>query len=156
MKNATKIIIEELPIFKKYVELDENELNKEEKTLLKLITFFENTPENNFNLLDLYLNLSDEWLELSLKAIQTFFEKDTYLLSSNKNNHSIIANDYLNQKDFVDFLNEKGINFSEAKMSMYVKREVMPEPDLIISNKRFWLKETCEKYLQHLTVLKEF
>lgn len=50
----------------------------------------------------------------------------------------------------MDYLNENGQKYSAAKMSVYIQREVMPSPDLIISDTRYWLKSTCEKFVNEL------
>ncbi len=83
----------------------------------------------------------DEWLLLALNSINVFFAKDTYLIKSSSHSY-IDGSDYLNQKDFVNYLNENGEKYSEAKMSVYIKRNIIPEPDLIISDIRYWLKST--------------
>lgn len=156
MKNSTEVLIKALPILKKYMPI-ENEggniervqgLDEIEKTFLRLAHFFEYPDKNKFDIRELYNHLSDEQLLLALNAIKLFFEKDTFLIK--KYNHSIIrdANDYYNQKEFVEYLNEHGQNYSAAKLSVYIQREVIPEPDLIISDTRYWLKSTCEKFVK--------
>lgn len=151
MKNSTRKVIESLPVLEKYLEDMDNvnfkNLNPVEKTFLDLVNFFEHPEKHDFQLQNIYQNLNDDWLLLALNAINLFFEKDTYLMKNAT--HSIIkeGDDYLNQKEFVDFLNENGENYSEAKMSVYVQRGIIPSPDLILSNTRYWLKSTCEMFL---------
>lgn len=152
MKNATQNLIDSMPVLKKYL-LGENVDNIEdpvEKTLLNLAYFFENPYENQFQLNEIYLNLEDDWLILALNSISVFFQQDTYLIK--EQGHSYIKNDvnYFNQKSFVDFLNENNQNFSEAKMSVYIKRGIIPAPDLIMDNRRYWKETTCREYLNSI------
>lgn len=161
MKKATRNIIESLPILEKHLPNGEGmstysdefkALNETEKTLLQLVWFFEKPTEFNFHLQDIYDNLSDDWLVLALDSIFLFFEKDTYLIHNTKT-HSFTSDgeDYLNQKEFVDFLNENGQNYSAAKMSVYINRKIIPIPDLVISDTRYWRKDTCKKFAEELT-----
>lgn len=160
MKKSTSKVIKSLPILEKYLPNSDGisvysseveGLNETEKTFLQLVWFFERPEECNFHLQDFYKNLSDDWLVLALDSINLFFEKDTYLMQ-HKKAHSLTRDgkDYLNQKQFVDFLNENGQNYSEAKMSVYIQREKMPLPDLVISDTKYWLKDTCAKFATEL------
>lgn len=156
MKKSTKLLVEGLPSLKKYLPVEEKlnideiqGLTELEKTMLQLICFFEYPEQNNFNLQELYQNLSNDWLLLALNAINSFFEFDTYLIYKDK--HSVIdGGDYLNQNQFIEYLNKNGENYSEAKLSMYIKREIIPEPDLIIAGTKYWLRTTCEKFVRQL------
>ncbi|WP_186672989.1 hypothetical protein [Sporosarcina sp. BP05] len=165
MKNSTRKVIESLPVLQSHLinegsvkfKSEEIEgLNQIEKTFLQLVNFFEEPEENKFQLQELYKNLSDDWLVLALDSINVFFEKDTYLIQ-NKKAHSLTGDgeNYLNQKQFVDFLNEKGQNYSEAKLSVYIQRDKMPLPDLVISDTKYWLKDTCEKFADKLETPKQ-
>ena len=160
MKKSTSKIIEALPMLEKHLPSGDDmpvafnfveSLNETENTFLKLVFFFEKPNENQFQLQDIYTNLSDDWLVLALDSIRLFFEKDTYLLK-NTVTHSLTKDgeNYLNQKDFVDFLNENGQNYSEAKLSVYIQRDKMPLPDLVISDTRYWLKDTCKNFADEL------
>src|SRR5690625_1319825 len=152
MKSSTRNVIKSFPSLEKHLvfgekfemnlhEIQVNEgLDQVEYTFLKLICFFEYPEDFKFQLHELYKNLDDDWLLLALESINMFFEKDTYLMKNAA--HSVIkeGDDYLNQKEFVDFLNDNEQNYSEAKMSVYIQRKVIPSPDLVISNTRYWLK----------------
>jgi len=163
MKKTTEKVIEMFPALEKHIPdydsvlLEQqtlNQFNDVEQVFLKLIWFFENPNEYNFNLFDLYRSLDDDWLSFALECIVSFFENDTYLL---KDAHfSIIkeGNDYMNQTRFADFLNEHkslhGKNFSRAMLNTYLKRGAIPEPDLIIGNTKYWEKDTCQDYLEEI------
>jgi|SRR5690625_3258772 len=159
MKKSINLILKELPMLEEHlndkgVKLEEMDLLQQ--TFLKLLRFYENPKENSFDIKILYGNLSDEWLELALRSINTFFTFDTYLIKDKKDNvnksheHTPFYDDnnYYTQKNFVDFLNENNVSYSEAKMSTYINRGKIPKPDLLISGKRFWKKETCELFLE--------
>lgn len=152
MKQSTQMVLESIPLLENYMKGDKKKLeglNQVETTFLNLIKFFENPDEYHFELNSMLENLSDEWLLLALNSINVFFAKDTYLIKSPSHSY-IDGSDYLNQKDFVNYLNENGEKYSEAKMSVYIKRNIIPEPDLIISDTRYWLKSTCKNFLRKL------
>lgn len=152
LKKSTQMILESLPMLKSYIEDKENDLeklNQIESTFLKLALFFEKPNDNQFELNELLQHLSDDWLLLALNSINTYFQRDTYLIK-NPTHSFIDGNNYLNQKDFVEYLNENGEKYSEAKMSVYIQREIIPKPDLILSGTRYWLKSTCEMFLNEL------
>jgi len=157
MKSATRNIIEYLPSVENNLKdkvstkkptdsLDTVDLDHVIDTFTKLAKFFESPEKEVFNLQDIYNNLDDSWLRLALDSISLFFEEDTYLI---KDSEPIIMKeeDYLSQKEFANYLNENGQKFSEAKMSVYVQRNVIPEPDLMVINRRYWKKETCKDFL---------
>lgn len=153
MKKSTNLLIDSLPLLMSYIKGEktetEGQLNEVETTFLKLIRFYEDPENNQFDLKYLYRNLSDDWLLLALSSLNMYFLEDTYLLKNIT--HSFInGDDYFNQKEFVSYLNENGENYSEAKMSVYIKRNVIPAPDLMISSTRYWTKSTCEKFLNDL------
>jgi len=164
MKQATTKILASFPNLKDKIPnydsvlLEERtlkELNSTEQVFLKMIWFFENPSQNNFNLYDLLKYIDQEWLSFSLECIVTFFYKDTYL--GGKPNFSIITGEteYMNQKNFVDFLNENkekhGKNFSRAMLNTYLSRGTIPSPDIELAGNKYWLKETCERYLRSIT-----
>lgn len=164
MKQATDKVLDNFPILKdkipnyESVLLEENtleQLNNTEQVFLKMIWFFENPTRNNFNLYDLLEYLDQDWIPFALESIITFFYKDTYLTS--QPSFSIITDDteYMNQTNFVDFLNENkkkhGKNFSRAMLNSYLNRESIPRPDIELAGTKFWLKETCESYLYSIT-----
>lgn len=163
MKKSVKMIVDYFPYLEKHKEdyssvmlvsetLDK--FNETEQVFLQLIWFFENPEKENFSLELLYNHLSDEWLSLAIESIYTFFHNDTYLLK--KPNFSLVNDDsiYFNQSDFAKFLNENkhlhGMNFSRQMVGIYAKRKTIPEPDLVINNINYWLKETCQNYLDQL------
>lgn len=164
MKQATVKILEYFPNLKNKmpnydsVLLEERtleELNSTEQVFLKMIWFFESPSKNNFNLYDLLKYIDQEWISFALECIVTFFHKDTYL--DVKTNFSIITDEteYMNQTNFVDFLNENkekhGKNFSRAMLNSYLSRETIPSPDIELAGSKYWLKETCEEYLSSIS-----
>ncbi len=172
MKHSTTEIVKLVPVLSDILNGSEasepevialNSLNQTERTFLKLVIFFESPNENDFNVRELFETLSGEWLSLALKSLNTFFEKDTFLLP--KETHSFTtqcdetsiithfkeySHYYLNQKQFVDLLNEYGLNYTEAKFSVYIKRGKVPESDIELSGSRYWLKTTCENHAKEL------
>lgn len=153
MKNSTRNVIDSFPLLEEYLINSNKEidgLNQVELTFLQLIRFFEEPEKSNFDVQMLYQNLSDDWLYMALTSMHLFFENDTYLMKNVT--HSIIkeGKDYLNQTDFVDYLNKNGQNYSLAKMSVYIQRKIIPSPDLVISDTRYWLKSSCEKFLKKI------
>lgn len=167
MKKATEFLCESNPLVEKHynksLEAIENlSLTNTDKTLLNLVKFFEAPDNNSFDIKEIYLNLSDDWLLLALEAIQIFFHKDTYLVNSyskgdllfergkNQYEKSELEKNLLTQKRFSQFLSENGLPFSEAKVSTYIKRGTFPEADVELFNKKYWKKETCEMYLKEL------
>lgn len=147
MKNATKRIIEEIPVIEKYLKGDlPDQMDEHSKVFLNLALFFEQPNHNSFSMERLF-ELRDEWLELALETVHVFFAKDTYLI--NNPTHSFIKDeDFLNQSRFVEFLTNNGLKYSKAKLSMYIKRGTMPEPDLILNDTKYWHIKTCEEFLQ--------
>jgi len=165
MKHATKKVLDFFPILTEKVpnydsvlleETTLNELNDTEQVFLKLIWFFEKPTQNNFNLYDLLQYIDKDWLPFALECIVTFFYKDNYF--ENNRNFSIITNDteYLNQANFTKYLNEHKDahekKFSRAMLNTYLNRGIIPEPDLEIAGTKYWLKETCEKYLKEISI----
>lgn len=153
MKSTTKIILESIPVLEDYLldgSKEVNELNQVEITFLNLIRFFENPEESSFDLKMLYDNLSDDWLYLALSSLSVYFKQDTFLMKGV--NHSLVneAKAYMNQTEFVEYLKKNGENYTTAKMSVYIGRNIVPEADLIISDTRYWLKSTCENFLTTL------
>lgn len=165
MKKASKKIINYFPYLEKYIPNSESvlleqqtldKLNDTEQIFLKLIWFFEMPDENNFNLYDLLKHIDQSWLSFALECIFIYFSEDTYLMS--EKTFSVITEDkiYFNQTDFANFLNDNkekhGKNFSRAMLNTYLKRGVVPIPDINIANNKYWLKETCEKYLKEISI----
>lgn len=165
MKHATAKVLESFPILKDEIPNSDSilieertleKLNNTEQVFLKLIWFFENPSKNHFNLYDLLKYIDQSWLSFSLECIVTFFYKDTYL--DGKPDFSIINEDteYMNQTNFVDFLNENkekhDKNFSRAMLNSYLSRETIPLPDIELSGNKYWLKETCEEYLNSIAI----
>lgn len=156
-KIATDKIIEKFPVLEKEIDArkDESptestslELTEAEQVFLDLALFFENPKEESFNLASLYEHLDNDWLEFALEVIHTFFHKDTFLIQDPT--HSIITDGdyYMNQARFAEFLTENGLNYDNAKMSMYIKRGVIPDADITISGTKYWERLTCEIFLE--------
>lgn len=165
MKVATKKIIEYFPYLEKLIPDSESvileqqtldNLNDTEQVFLKMIWFFERPDDNNFNLYDLLRYIDKDWLSFALESIVVYFSDDTYLID--EPTFSLITDDkvYLNQNNFTNFLNENkekhGRKFSRPMLNTYLKRGVIPNPDLTISDTKYWLKETCEKYLDSISI----
>lgn len=157
MKKTTIKITERFPRLEKYVEgnKDSSHLNEIESVFLDLIHFVENPSENSFDLMSFYDYLADDHLSFALECLFFFFKYDTYLLK--ETNFDLITDDmvFYNQSDFTNFLTEHkdkhNINFSRPVLNTYLKRGLVPEPDLTIGKSRFWIKETCEDYLYSLS-----
>lgn len=158
MKNATKKVLDYFPMLEKHVPehdstLLSNEtlskLNETEQIFLRLIWFFENPDKENFNLESLYKEVDRDWLAFALEAIYSFFKNDTYLLD--KQDFSMVTRDskYLNQTEFANYLTENGLNYSRHKLHVYLNRGNIPAPDLTISNAKYWLLSTCDRFLNH-------
>jgi len=165
MKRATKKIIDFFPHLEKHIPDSESvileqqtldNLNETEQVFLKMIWFFERPKDNNFNLYDLLEHIDKDWLSFALECIFIYFSEDTYLMDESK--FSIVTENsiYLNQSDFVEFLNKHkkshGMNFSRAMLHTYFKRGLIPKPDLTVANNRYWLKETCNLYLDSISI----
>lgn len=159
MKAATNEILAYFPGLEKHLNDNENVLLSDntlsaltdvEAVFLKLIWFFENPDDQNFNLEILYKSLSDEWLEFAVEMIDLFFKKDTYLIRNPTTSFVSDNKEYLNQKEFADFLVSNGIPFTRQKVNIYLKRGKMPHPDLTISGVKFWFVSTCLKYLEDI------
>jgi len=157
MKAATKRIMEEFPVLEKYLNSNEStllsdqvlsKLTNVEQVFLRLAWFFENPNKENFNLESFYKHLEDDWLEFGLELIHLFFRNDTYLIK--EPTHSIITDGdyYMNQSRFAEFLSENGVKYDKAKMSMYIKRGVVPRADITVSGIKYWERLTCEKFLE--------
>lgn len=168
MKQSTESIIHKFPVLEKYIPdredvILENQvlenLDDTEQIFFKLICFFEKPNDNHFDLWDLFKTIDKDWLPFALECIITFFKNDTYLMEDTRSTFNIIKEDieYLNQTDFAHFLNEHkkehGMNFSRPMINTYLKRGKVPPPDLTINKNKYWLKETCERYLH--TIRKE-
>lgn len=162
MKQSTKNILNSFPVLEDKIPNDEsvlleeqvlNQLNDTEQVFLKLVWFFEKPYENNFNLFDLFNQIDKDWLSLALESITIFFYKDNYF----EDNTSFLIlteqDEYLNQSDFADFLNENkeahGKKFSRPMVNTYLKRGLIPSPDIEIAGAKYWLKETCAEYVQN-------
>ncbi|UOR11013.1 hypothetical protein [Halobacillus amylolyticus] len=118
-----------------------------EQTFLKLAWFFENPEKENFNLECLYKHLENEWLEVALEVVNTFFRKDTFLIK-NPTTYFVTEKDiYLNQSQFADFLTEHDVPFTRHKLNSYLSRGVFPNPDMVAAGTKYWHQQTCEQYL---------
>jgi len=159
MKNSTDMILDRLPVLNQYINTDEcilisnealSKLNDMEQTFLKLVCFFEDPNEQNFNLESIYKTLEDDWLVFALEVIFVFFKKDTYLLKESKVEFVTENNNYLNQSQFVDFLNNNGVKYTRQKMNTYIKRGKIPEPSLVVAGVKYWDHSVCVEYLKSL------
>lgn len=157
MKQATKEILTYFPNLEKYLTDNESvilsdetlaNLTDVEQTFLKLVWFFENPDKENFNLESIYKTLQDEWLEFSLEVIDLFFKRDTFLIKNQTTSFVTEKSIYFNQSQFADFLKENGLYFTRPKLNLYIKRDKMPKPDLVVGGTKYWFKSTCENYLQ--------
>ncbi|MEK5394043.1 hypothetical protein NSQ59_27465 [Margalitia sp. FSL K6-0131] len=158
MKNATKQITQVFPMIRDKINCGSDiekaaealkGLGKIEKVFLELCWFFENPEHENFNLRFLYEKLEGDWLEFALSSIETFFEKDTFLLP--EKTHTFVrenVDDYKNQKEFAKMLTDEGIPFSDHKISVYFHRGVLPKEDLMFKGKPYWLTETIRDYIE--------
>lgn len=156
MKKAIALIVDKIPSLEKHLNsnhsmlLRKQALDEVEEPLnavfLELIWFFENPEEANFDLKWLYNELSDDWLSFALNAIELFFKEDTYLIKEDTNS-VIVSDEYLDQAGISRFLSDRGIeNFPQNKIATYILRGKFPEPDMIISGKKFWNKTTIDKF----------
>lgn len=165
MKKSSTMILDKFPFFEKHLNdydstiLTDNalsEYSKTEQVFLRLLWFFENPDNENFNLESLYKHLSDGWLSFALESIVIFFKEDTYLMK--KPSFSLVTEKsaYYNQSDFVRFLNENKhlheLNFSRPMFNTYLKRGHIPEPDLVVGGSKYWTKESCETYLNQISM----
>ena len=161
MKQTTQILVEKFPMLEGYLYAYENIFDsgkamdslsdQTEKTFLKLAWFFENPDEyDGFHLGLLYKYLEDDWLVFALDLIQSYFKNDTYLLKDAT--HSVIVDDdnYLSQSDFARFLSDQGLNYSQNKLAVYLKRGKLPPEDTRIAGKPYWSRRTVEKYYEEL------
>ncbi|MCM2535303.1 hypothetical protein NDK43_26870 [Neobacillus pocheonensis] len=65
-----------------------------------------------------------------------------------KPTHSILRDtpvDYFNQKQFVDFLSEHGLNYDKRKLNVYYSGGKMPKADLELAGIPYWSKSTVEE-----------
>ena len=159
MQKSTAKIIDMFPQLEKYLPASDstlltdevlNSLPKTQQVFLKMAWFFENPEENNFNLETLYQSLDNDWLEFSLKCINDFFYKDTYLIM--KPNYSLLVDgeEFYNQAEFADYLSKNlGTEYSKSKLSIYEKRGSAPGHDLQISQRKFWHKDTVHSFLEN-------
>lgn len=154
MKKATKHVLKTFPFLKEHIKKERKgdevlgTLTDEEKVAMKMIWFFEAPDRERFDIHELYGYLSDGQLASALEAINIFFLEDTYLLK--EANFNVIRDDeeFLNKTSFATFLTENGVSFSRAKLTMYDKRGVLPEADVVIAGIKYWKKTSCEKYLK--------
>lgn len=157
MKKTTRSILDTFPMLEPYLLKEASspfsaedivKLNDIEQTFLKLAWYFEAPSEHDFNLRDIYETLSDDWLAFALEKIMLFFRDDTYLLKEDKVSIVTDGDAYYNQTQFANYLNDNGEKFDRAKMSMYVKRGVIPEASLTVSGTKYWRVEVCEAFLK--------
>jgi len=156
---ATGVILNAFPMLKDHVPNGESvlltddslsKLGPTQQTFLRLIWFFENPSQENFNLEALYKELDQDWLPFALEAIYTFFKKDTYLLQQSRSMLVKEDNEFLNQTQFARFLNDHGFNYTRGKFNVYLSRGKLPEPDLKVADTPYWEIATCKSYLKEL------
>jgi hypothetical protein len=124
------------------------DLNEVERTFFMLARFFENPEEEGFDLIMLYTYLQDDWLEIALQLIASFFKEETHLIKNPS--FSIVREDheYLNQNQFAAYLNDQGLNYDRIKLNVYYKRGKLPEPDQMFAEKPYWLRSTVERFCE--------
>lgn len=158
MKKATEKVLEIFPVLERKITAYENVLlieeaimglNEIERTFLKLVWYFEEPESQSFDMRNLYLHLTDEWLELTLELITDYFREETYLIQT-KSTFSIVKeeDEYLGMSQFADYLTENGLKYTKQRINMAYKRGKMVEPDLVISGVKYWSIETAEKFLE--------
>lgn len=156
MKKATKMVIEKFPYLEKHVHAHENVLARQQvlsevesaldETFIEMIWFFENPDKNNFDLQKIYKTLSDEWLLFALDVIHVFFKDDIYLIKKSLES-IIVSDDYVDQAGASRQLIKSGLEtYTQNKIATYIYRDMFPKPDLVISGKKFWRKETILRY----------
>lgn len=111
-------------------------------TFFQLACFFEDPSNNSFDLRNLYNNLHGDMLYFAKQLIGEFVAGD---ISGNLLMRD--GNEYLDQRRFAEYLTENGLRYSEAKLSVYIKRGYIPKPNLVINGKRYWKRETGKKFL---------
>ncbi len=57
---------------------------------------------------------------------------------------------FYNQSDFAKFLTAHGFDFTRHKMGVYIKRGLVPKPDIILSGVKYWKEKTCFEYVDQL------
>lgn len=156
MKNASKLIIEKFPYLHEHINAHQNVLarqqvindmdNQIEETFIELLWFFEDPNNNSFDLQVVYKTLNDDWLLFALEVIEVFFRNDLYLINKPLNS-LIVTDDYVDQSGASRQLILNGLeSYTQNKVATYIYRDTFPEPDLIISNKRYWKKSTISDY----------
>ncbi|KGX85216.1 hypothetical protein [Pontibacillus litoralis] len=156
MRKATSLIVDEIPKLEKLLPYngsvilaDEalSNLNDKDQTFLKMLWFFENPKGQNFNLESICQHLDEEWLELALDAIVTFFKEDTFLIK--RPTFSLVreGDTYLNQVQFANYLKENGVPYDRSKLNVYISRGLVPAADVTIAGKKYWAVSTVQKYL---------
>ncbi|MDQ0199939.1 hypothetical protein [Neobacillus ginsengisoli] len=120
-----------------------------EAVFLKLAWFFEAPIQERFNIELLYHHLDNDWLEFALELLTQFFQEDTYLIQ--KPTHSILREtpaDYLNQKQFADYLSEHGLNYDKRKLNVYYSRGKIPKADVELASTPYWSKSSVEEFCE--------
>lgn len=128
---------------------------KEKEVFQKLIKFMEDPKNNKFEINELYNSLANDDLTFALKMINQFFSQETYLISKNstlfldglESDTPYSTSELYNISNAVKLLNESGLNFYKQKITTYLERGKFPQPDLIVSNKKFWSTDTLKKYI---------
>lgn len=132
MKNASDKIIQMFPS----LQSEHQKLTVTEEIFKKLLEFFEHPYEKDFPL-SLLLKLDAEMRQFALTCLHTFFQtKD--------------MRDFLPQKDFAQYLTDKGFHYSEAKLSVYKRRGLLPVPDLVLANRQYWHIQTVKTFCESL------
>ncbi|WP_461611858.1 hypothetical protein [Cytobacillus kochii] len=158
MKKVTERVIKNFPMLESKITAYENVLlieeaikglNEIERTFLKLVWYFEEPESQSFDMRNLYLYLSDEWLDFALELMTDYFRNETYLINT-KPTFSVIKeeDEYLGMSQFADYLTENGLKYTKQRINMAYKRGKMVEPDLVIAGVKYWSIETAEKFLE--------
>jgi hypothetical protein len=141
-------------------------LTNTENVFYQLALFVEDPEKYSFNINLFYDYLQERDLITGLRIILEFFQKDTYLIK-NKRNAFINLGDFeedkiFNQKNFSKYLEEKGLNYTNAKINVYVARErkrikegkeplgIVPLADFEIDGTPYWYESTVELFANQL------
>lgn len=154
MKGSLQMIFDKYPKVKEKFYNNEIQLSTNQEDVFYQLCLFMNEPDKySFNISLLYQFLEDNELIFALQTISFFFRNDTYLIKEKQNLLIKDVSDDIelfNQQMFSDYLSNNGFNFSPQKVNTYKRRGIIPQGDISIGGKPYWLKETVEQYLREL------
>lgn len=94
-------------------------------------------------------DLEPEVLLPALKAINTYFTEDMYVLR----NYEVLMlsknNPLIDQIKFAQMLKEHGFKYDRKKFSVYLSRGVMPPHDVQIGSKKYWYESTAKEFIKN-------